>query len=76
MGPRIERQALSLREVADAKLRGFRDTLRISLRCTSQSAMCYSKLPVALPDSSAGQAFAAHLLSAARRLQTGTGEPR
>jgi hypothetical protein len=76
MGPRLESRALSLREVTDANLRVFRDTLRISLSCTPSSAMCFSRLPVARADSSAGQAFTARLLSSARRLRAGKREPR
>ena len=76
VGPRVERQALSLREVVDARLRVFRGTPEVFLRCTSSSPMCYSKLAVAAADSTAGEAFAAHLLSSARRLQTSKGEPR
>lgn len=76
VGPRVERQSLSLRAVTDAGLRVFRDTLRVFMRCTPSSPMCFSRLAIAHADSSAGQAFAAHLLASARRLQAGKGEPR
>ena len=75
-GARVERQALSLREVADARFQVFQDTGLIVLRCTPPSAMCESRLRIAIADSNAGQAFAGRALSTARRLQTGKGEPR
>jgi len=76
VGPRVERQALSLRGVVDARLRVFRGSLEVVLRCMPDSPMCYSKFAIAPADSVAGEAFAAHLLSSARRLQTSKGEPR
>jgi hypothetical protein len=76
VGPRVDRQALSLRTVTDAGLRVFRDTLRVFLRCTSSSPMCFTRLAVAPADSSAGEVFVAHLRSSARRLQRATGDPR